>query len=103
MIHISLMAEALKAKAYANQTRVEPAAVVREDRDLMAYTVEQTAILLARLLFARQLGHLPTIQRAELLEACREFVDAQVDEHAPVDPTEPDAMDAAKYAAEGDE
>jgi hypothetical protein len=87
----------------ASPTRVESMSVIRSDKELIDYVVLSTAGNLASAIFGRPFAYLSREQQGELLEACGEFVDAQINEHAPAADElfpEPCAMSAAKDEAE---
>jgi hypothetical protein len=100
-VTLDFAAAIAKAVADANREALTPpASIVREDKDLITFTVEQIAELLSTAIFAKRLGWLASSQRMDLTAACHEFVQAQIDEHVPQPDTEPDAMSEAKYEAE---
>jgi hypothetical protein len=77
-----------------------PATIVRQDRELITFTVQQIAELVSTAIFAKRLAWLSETQRRELTAAAHEFVHGQIDEHVAIADTEPCAMSAAKYEAE---
>jgi hypothetical protein len=56
---------------------------------------------LSSMIFGHSLPHLDAETRAELLQRAANCVTEALDEFAPTEPTEPDAMDEAKYESEG--